>query len=50
MHLVMRNDRDSRTAWTGGASMAQVMGTGVALTSGAAVELILGVERVVVNF
>jgi len=50
MHLVMRNDRDSRQAWTGGASMTQVMGTGTAITSGAVVELIRGVEKVAVNF
>lgn len=50
MHLVMRNDRDSRTEWSGGASMAQVMGTGTALGSGAVVELIRGVEKVAINF
>lgn len=50
LHMVMRNDRDSQRSWTGGANLAQVMGTGTSTRPGSVVELIRGIEKVAVNF
>lgn len=50
LHLVMRNDRDDRTVWSGGTSIFEVMGGETAKRVGSVVELIRGVERTHANF
>ena len=49
LHLVMRNDRDDASVWSGGTSLFEVMG-GVSSRAGAAVELIIGTERTNATF